>query len=109
MTAASATIEVMSDEAAMEELLAPVRERNRGKLLARLEHVCAAIDVDTDSLAATPELRNDLHALIGALGTYGWPEGSDLMTEVQAAVVAGRPAKHLVGDVRALISQVHTS
>lgn len=108
MTAAPATIEDMSDDAAMEELLAPIRERNRGKLLARLDHVRAAIDVDVPARDASPELRGDLHALVGALGTYGWPAGSDLMTRVQAAVAAGRPARDLVPDVDALIARVRT-
>ena len=57
------------------EMLAPLWEKNRSQVLRRLAHVRGALGG-----AAEPDqsVRDDLHALVGTLGTYGWPEGSDL-------------------------------
>jgi hypothetical protein len=56
-------------------LLAPLWEKNRSQVLRRLEHVRGALDASTEP---DQSVRDDLHALVGTLGTYGWPEGSDL-------------------------------
>ncbi len=103
MTATAASIVVMADDA-MEQLLGPIRERNRGKLLARLGHVREAVVAgDTEP---SEELRADLHALIGALGTYGWPAGSALLRRVQLAVQEGGSAAGLVPELDELIAEV---
>lgn len=94
----------MADDAAMEELLAPIRERNRGKLLSRLANVRAAIL--SGPAATTEALRADLHALVGALGTYGWPAGSDLLRRIHASVAEGRPADGFVAELDELIREV---
>jgi hypothetical protein len=94
----------MTDDAAMEELLAPIRERNRGKLLARLAHVRAAIEIGP--AATTDDLRADLHALVGALGTYGWTEGSALLRRIHTAVAEGRPADEFIPALDALVDEV---
>jgi hypothetical protein len=107
MSAPAASIDVMVDEAAMEELLAPIRERNREKLLLRLGRVRAAIAGGRETRATpTDELRADLHALVGALGTYGWAAGSDLLRNIQAAVAEGRPAAEHVPALDALVREV---
>lgn len=108
MSRTPATIDVMSEDAEMEDLLAPIRDRNRGKLLARLANVRAAIDAEVPPHEASSELRSDLHALIGALGTYGWPEGSHLMADIQSAVVKGQRAAHFGPAVDALMLAVQT-
>jgi hypothetical protein len=56
-------------------LLAPLWEKNRGQVLKRLAHVRGALGAADDP---DQSVREDLHALVGTLGTYGWPEGSDL-------------------------------
>jgi hypothetical protein len=95
----------VTDEAAIRDLLAPIRERNRGKLLARLDRVRAAALVP-GPVPDSPELRDDLHALIGALGTYGWPAGSELVARVQKRLNDGAPATDLAADLAALIAEV---
>jgi HPt (histidine-containing phosphotransfer) domain-containing protein len=104
MIANLGSIEDMSDDA-LAELLGPLRERNRGKLRQRLVRVRAAITDDHDR-APTQELRADLHALIGALGTYGWPHGSELLAQIQTEVAAGRSATAFVPEIDRLIAEV---
>lgn len=79
----------VAEDSALEDLLAPVRERNSPRLLARLDHV-------RDALVRPPrvvddDLRADLHALIGALGTLGWASGSVLITDIQLALMNRDP------------------
>lgn len=93
----------MADEA-MEELLAPIRERNRGRLLARLANVRAAIVSGPD--ATTDEVRADLHALVGALGTYGWTDGSELMRRVHVALGEHRSAVEFLPALDALVDEI---
>jgi hypothetical protein len=63
------------DAKQVDALLAPLWRKNRRVVLERLARV-------HDALAgATPvdgSVRDDLHALAGTLGTYGWPDGSEL-------------------------------
>jgi hypothetical protein len=61
-------------------LLAPLWAKNRGHVLERLAHVRAAL-VCTDD-PPSEAVRSDLHALVGTLGTYGFPDGSELATEI---------------------------
>jgi hypothetical protein len=56
-------------------LLAPLWDKNRAQVLKRLAHVRGALGGADEPDQA---VRDDLHALVGTLGTYGWPEGSDL-------------------------------
>jgi hypothetical protein len=95
----------MSDEA-LSDLLRPVRERNRGKLLERLARVRAAIAADAGPRLPAEELRADLHALVGALGTYGWPHGSQLLTEIQAVATAGGSAAEFLPALDRLVAEV---
>ena len=76
-----ATILTMPEDTSLDAALAAVRDRNRPRLLARLERVHAA--VVNPPKVIDEDLRADLHALIGALGTYGWTEGSILMADIQ--------------------------
>jgi hypothetical protein len=104
MTDEAASIDAMGEDAAMEELLAPIRERNRGKLLRRLANVRSAIV--TGPAATTETIRADLHALVGALGTYGWTDGSDLLRRIHSTVAAGRRADEFVPELDALVREV---
>lgn len=94
----------MADDRALEDLLAPVRERNRPRLLARLANVRQAL-VEPPRLV-DDDLRADLHALIGALGTYGWADGSVLLADIQRALLARDPVDQLVAPLDALIHEV---
>jgi Hpt domain len=72
----------------LRELLAPLWEKNRGQVLRRLAHVRGAL-----AGADEPDqsVRDDLHALVGTLGTYGWPEGSDLAETILDALSGRNP------------------
>ena len=97
----------MTDESDLRALLAPIRERNRARLLERLGHVRDAIAAAMPT-GPTPDLRNDLHALIGALGTYGWPAGSTLITRIQERLSGGAPADEYLDSLDSLIDEVGT-
>lgn len=103
MTAIFGSIKDMSDEA-LGALLGPLRERNRGRLVERLHRVRAAIVPEPALLS--DQIRADLHALIGALGTYGWPAGSELLARIQTTVTAGRPASGLLTELDEVIADV---
>ncbi|HVY09178.1 MAG TPA: Hpt domain-containing protein [Mycobacteriales bacterium] len=64
-------------------LLAPLWEKNRGHVLRRLANVRRALDASADP---DQSVRDDLHALAGTLGTYGWPEGSELAETILDAL-----------------------
>ena len=68
MSAPTATMSAMTDDAAMRELLAPLWSRNRDKILAGSSG--SARRRGCPDAHPTEEIRADLHALIGALGTY---------------------------------------
>jgi hypothetical protein len=74
-------------------LLRSIWERNQERVLGRVERVRAAVEA-TDPrrpvLALTHELQADLHALMGALGTFGWPEGSALVEGIYSCCVAAQ-------------------
>lgn len=91
-------------EDALEDLMAPVRERNRPRLLARLAKVREAL-VDPPRLV-DDDLRADLHALIGALGTFGWADGSVLIADIQRSLLAHEPVEQLVAPLDALLREV---
>jgi hypothetical protein len=104
MTTIFGSIKDMSDEA-LGALLGPLRERNRGRLVERLNRVRAAIS-NEHRVPLSDQVRADLHALIGALGTYGWPAGSELVARIQTMVTAGRPARELVPELDEVIASV---
>lgn len=108
MRAGPVSIDAMPEDAAMQDLLGPIRERNRAKLLTRVIRVREAILGPQARLSMTDELRGDLHALIGALGTYGWATGSAIMSEVQTALNAGKSAAHLAPALDLLIDDIGT-
>lgn len=64
-----ATILTMPEDTSLDAALAAARDRNRPRLHARLQRVHAA--VTNPPKVIDEDLRADLHALIGALGTYG--------------------------------------
>jgi hypothetical protein len=89
-------------------LLAVLWERNRDKLITRLTRVRDAI-ATRRCPPADPDLRADLHALIGALGTYGFPSGSDLLTRVQSAVTGGGSAEDELPGIDALLRELRAA
>jgi hypothetical protein len=72
-------------------LLAPLWAKNRGHILDRLVHVRSALSGEEPMNDA---VRSDLHALVGTLGTYGFPSGSDLASAILAESRAGNVARH---------------
>ena len=106
MIALFGTIRFMTDESDLRALLAPIRERNRARLLERLGHVRDAIAAAPSALSQ--DLRNDLHALVGALGTYGWPAGSALLTRIQDRLTCGDAADEYLEPLDSLIDEVAT-
>jgi hypothetical protein len=76
-------IELM-DVDAVREILAPLWAKNRDHILDRLSHVRHALTTDAEP---TVDERTDLHALVGTLGTYGWPEGSELVERIRRYLV----------------------
>jgi len=60
-------------------MLVPLWAKNRDHILERLAHVRIALLADTEP---SDDQRSDLHALVGTLGTYGWPAGSALMADI---------------------------
>jgi hypothetical protein len=67
-------------------MLAPLWAKNRDHVLERLGHVRVALLADAEPDEA---VRTDLHALIGTLGTYGWPAGSTLIEAIHLHLTAG--------------------
>jgi HPt (histidine-containing phosphotransfer) domain-containing protein len=66
-------------------LLAPLWAKNRHHVLERLAHVRAVLA--TPEGCADTAVRDDLHALVGTLGTYGFPQGSALARTILQALV----------------------
>jgi HPt (histidine-containing phosphotransfer) domain-containing protein len=60
-------------------LLAPLWTKNRGHVLDRLVHVRTAL---SGAEPMDDAVRSDLHALVGTLGTYGFPAGSELAATI---------------------------
>lgn len=76
----------MDDEDAVRRIVARTWERNRPRVLARLARVREALDDCPGGHDLPSELDADLHALVGALGTYGWLEASDVLFQVRASL-----------------------
>lgn len=98
-----ASIERMTGDDRFQDLMRAAWMRNRDKLVARLDRILATVpDVERLTPDALHTLRSDLHALIGALGTYGYDDGSRLLSQVQLDVVNGRSASYLVPQLERL-------
>lgn len=97
----------MTDDPALDEVLREIFDRNRVKLLDRLRRVRAAMT--GEAATGTEELRRDVHALVGALGTYGWADGSELLAEVQKTLDAEGDAVVLLGPLDRLIERIERS
>jgi HPt (histidine-containing phosphotransfer) domain-containing protein len=73
-------------------LLAPLWTKNRGHVLERLTNVRSAL---SGAEPMDDVVRSDLHALVGTLGTYGFPAGSELATTIlentRDGAVGGHP------------------
>jgi hypothetical protein len=84
--------------------------RNRPKLLERLDRVRSAVATPPDAASdAMHQLRADLHALIGALGTYGFDQGSRLLARLQSDVVSGQPFHGHLPELDALRQTLETA
>lgn len=93
----------MTGDDRFHDLMRAAWQRNRHKLVARLDRVVASTQtLEELTPDALHTLRSDLHALIGALGTYGYDAGSRLLSQVQLEVVNGRTAHHLVPQLEEL-------
>lgn len=68
------------DPAKVQELLDPLWRKNRPAVLQRLARVRVAV---ASGSAAEPAVADDLHALVGALGTYGWTAESDAVERLE--------------------------
>jgi hypothetical protein len=60
-------------------------QRNRARLLARLDRVEAALRAQSPAAPVDTAAAEDAHVLAGALGTYGRP-GSELLKQVELAL-----------------------
>ena len=63
-------------------MLAPLWAKNRELVLDRVGRVRTALVTGL----ATDATQSDVHALIGTLGTYGWPEGSVLLETIALCI-----------------------
>ncbi|HWB67381.1 MAG TPA: response regulator [Mycobacteriales bacterium] len=73
--------DVDADE--MRRLLDPLWRKNRAAVLGRLARVRAAVDAGG---VLDDDAAEDLHALVGTLGTYGWSHASQLVQQISRTI-----------------------
>ncbi len=84
----------------LEDLVEAVWQRQRPRVLGRLEVVVGALRAGV----ADQEAAREAHVLAGALGTYGRP-GSSLLRRAELALTSGDVPSGLSAEVLALVEQ----
>jgi hypothetical protein len=95
----------VSDDPGLDDLLAELWQQNRDAVLERLRLVMSAVGAIAEGASPADDEREAAvvaaHKLAGALGTYGFPEGSAVASRAESALLGddGAGIDVLVADL----------